>query len=63
MTAITHVNADGEAEKFCPKCREWWPADTEFFHRNPSTPDGLATYCKACQLEARHRTYLKTKTA
>ena len=57
----TRPDSDGSPEKYCPKCQDWWPADTEFFHRNPSTGDGLAYYCKACQNEARARTHQKRK--
>jgi len=40
---------DGEWEKFCPRCSDWWPADTEFFH--PFKPYGLQYVCKACEAE------------
>lgn len=46
---------DGELEKRCSKCREYWPADTEFYfafagctHR-----DGLHCMCKSCVNESR----------
>ena len=29
----------------CAKCREFWPADTEFFFFNKGKPH---SYCKAC---------------
>ncbi|YP_010844250.1 hypothetical protein MPJ00_gp20 [Pseudomonas phage vB_PaeS_PAO1_HW12] len=36
-------------EKLCTKCREYWPADAEFFFTNP---DGtLKNSCKACWYE------------
>lgn len=38
-------------EKLCRKCGECWPADTEFFFRQASCPDGLGTMCKACYAE------------
>lgn len=37
----------GELEKRCAKCREYWPADNEFFH-SQNRDDGLHTWCKAC---------------
>ena len=37
-----------EPEKFCKKCEEWWPADTEFFFRHAKRADGLSSNCKAC---------------
>ena len=35
-------------EKLCARCHEFWPADTEFFHRKGT---GLHSYCKACVTE------------
>lgn len=37
-----------DPEKYCRRCDEWWPADTEFFFRNMKTKDGLGYTCKAC---------------
>lgn len=54
---MKRVNEDGEEEKFCRKCKEWWPADTEFFYSNKSQPDGLYRYCIACYLEYRRKRY------
>ena len=28
-------------DKVCNACGEAWPADTEFFHREPGNSDGL----------------------
>jgi len=36
-------------EKTCSKCHEQWPADTEFFHREPRNRDGLREDCIACK--------------
>lgn len=41
-----------EPEKLCACCKEWWPADTEFFFRNNRTKDGLGYSCKACFFES-----------
>lgn len=35
-------------ERYCGKCEEYWPADTEFFFHAPQTASGLHCYCKAC---------------
>ena len=35
-------------ERYCSKCEEFWPADTEFFWTAPSNATGLHCYCKAC---------------
>ncbi len=55
------INEDGELERQCAKCEEWWPADPEFFHRNPRHPRGLHIYCKACMSEARRKSYNRKK--
>jgi hypothetical protein len=41
---------DGETEKYCPVCREWWPADEEFFYFSKGR---LQYTCKACSNERR----------
>lgn len=38
-----------QAEKICSKCHEQWPADTEFFYREPRNTDGLTGECIACK--------------
>ncbi|MFA5824781.1 MAG: hypothetical protein WC825_02280 [Gallionellaceae bacterium] len=47
------LGEDGELEKRCTKCREYWPADSEFFYA-ASTGDGLNDCCKACYIENRY---------
>lgn len=42
-----------EAEKFCRRCRECWPATAEFWRKDPKRADGLTTTCKACLGEAK----------
>jgi hypothetical protein len=44
------LNGDGDIEKRCGKCKEWWPADTEFFYPKASTSGGLHDWCKACYI-------------
>lgn len=39
------------AEKYCSSCEEWWPADLEFFYRDPSGAGRLFHCCKACYVE------------
>lgn len=36
-------------EKTCTKCHELWPADAEFFYREPRNRDGLRDECIACK--------------
>ena len=40
-------------EKYCKRCNEYWPADSEFFYTAPSKRDGLNDWCKACYNENR----------
>lgn len=43
----------GELERRCSCCRDYWPADPEFFFRNPQrSSDGLHGWCKACHQQA-----------
>lgn len=46
---------EGYTEKYCPRCKEWWPADSEFFTSDRSSKDGLYHWCKACFTEWRRR--------
>lgn len=39
-------NTDLGTERRCPRCREFWPATTEFFY--PLSVARLHSYCKAC---------------
>lgn len=48
----TRINENGETEKLCGKCGEWWPLTPEFFGRNPRT-GRLKSPCKACSHEQR----------
>jgi len=32
----------------CSKCKEYWPADTQFYHSKPGVKSGLQDWCKAC---------------
>lgn len=39
-------------ERRCSRCKEMWPADTEFFFAfHAPSSDGLASHCKACYRE------------
>lgn len=39
-------------EKQCSHCKDFWPADSEFFY--PAKGKGLHCYCKACYRYKRH---------
>jgi len=41
----------GERLKYCKRCDEWHPADTEFFNEAKSTKVGLSSWCRACNDE------------
>ncbi len=42
---------DGELEKQCTQCLDWWPADRDFFGSNPRERNGLHPHCLACTSE------------
>lgn len=48
-------------EILCSPCKEYWPADTEFFHSVPSQKDGLNGWCKACYAEWQNSKKAKLK--
>lgn len=39
---------DGDTERYCGRCHEWWPATFDYFHRAGMR---FQTWCKACFLE------------
>lgn len=41
-----HTELGEELE--CTRCREFWPADDEFFSRTSDNRDGFKSWCKAC---------------
>lgn len=51
---------DGETEKFCRVCKEWWPADDEFFPRSPRDKSRFRSPCKCC-IDERRRATNETK--
>jgi len=51
---------EGEMERYCPKCQEWWPADREFFYTTGSKGE-LHSWCKACYGEWRNARRRKKK--
>jgi hypothetical protein len=48
------VGDDG-VELLCTKCREFWPADGEFFYRDTGGVRGLTAWCRACFWETRNK--------
>jgi len=44
---------EGITEKRCAACKEYWPADGEFFNDDVNAVDGLRSYCRACVQEKR----------
>lgn len=59
VTSRLRAGIDGQ-EKFCTRCVEWWPADTDFFFSDPEGQAGLFYCCKACYRE--WQTTTKTKS-
>ncbi len=46
--------------KYCPKCKHWLPATTEYFHRSKDRKDGFHSWCIQCKRigeEERNRNY------
>lgn len=48
-------NDDGELEKLCMDCNEYWPADSEFFLNVAQATDKLSLSCRACITEGRRK--------
>ncbi len=43
------LDEDGNLERRCSKCGDWWPADREFFYSSgPAEKGKLHSQCKAC---------------
>lgn len=51
-SGIYKMEPDG-LYKRCARCKDYWPADSEFFYAAQS-PDGLNSWCKACYIENRY---------
>jgi hypothetical protein len=34
--------------KYCPRCNNWFPRTSKFFHKNAARSDGFKNYCKSC---------------
>lgn len=49
-------------ERLCTHCREWWPADEEFFFK-ATGGKGLHIWCKACCSDSRLERYRRTRDA
>ena len=46
---------DGELEKLCACCDDYWPATKEFWHLDRGR---FKSRCKACWLETRHHSQI-----
>lgn len=46
--ATRTIETEIGTEKYCVACREYWPADTEFFALQPNRKDRLSSRCLAC---------------
>lgn len=45
--------AGDDAEKYCVRCSDWWPATPEYFFRAAANEGGLFYCCKACYADWR----------
>lgn len=69
MTTVTQVPPKTMQDpilgpvRYCPDCKEYWPADSEFFHYSGKRGGRhkFQSYCKACY-EERRRVYLGRPT-
>ncbi|MBF8176954.1 hypothetical protein [Herminiimonas contaminans] len=43
-----------QLQKRCSKCRDHWPADSEFFFAEKCSADGLSEWYKACYKDWRY---------
>ena len=59
------LDEDGELERQCFKCEDWWPADREFFfgYIDKKGKEVLHSWCKACYLEFRRDSRQQKKLA
>jgi hypothetical protein len=49
---VYRMELDGMYKR-CSRCKDYWPADSEFFYKTKSSKDGLIDWCKACYQEWR----------
>jgi len=42
-------------EKFCPKCRDFYPLTPEYWGTNSARHDGFESYCKQCRAAYRRK--------
>jgi len=54
LASGVYREGEGGLEKRCGRCREYWPADSEFFYASRAELDGLNWSCKACYMENRY---------
>jgi RNase P subunit RPR2 len=52
-SGIYRYEAEG-LYKRCGHCKEYWPADSEFFYCQSQQRDGLMCWCKACYVDTRY---------
>lgn len=45
-------------EKTCTKCKNSFPATTEYFHKDSQKKDGLYSRCRLCRIKAQPKTIL-----
>jgi hypothetical protein len=48
---FSHITSELGIEKRCLACRQFWPADSEFFAPRNNRRDPLSQRCRACIAE------------
>jgi hypothetical protein len=48
---FSHMTSELGVEKRCLSCRQFWPADTEFFAPQKNKRNPLSQRCRACVAE------------
>ena len=48
-------------EKYCPMCKEVFPATNEFFYVSLTKRNGLHNYCRGCNIKRQRDWYKKNR--
>jgi len=59
-----YITTELGLEKRCARCREYYPADEEFFFAQKGNAPGvppLHSWCKACYIDYRRTVSLRTR--
>ena len=59
----TVIETGPEKQKWCPKCKAYYPADEEHFYKDGRSTNGLSSWCRECQRAKRRVNNKKTPVA